>query len=383
MTRYVYRLVKTAPSRGGIYYTESIRAFKERRFLELIKRRHEAGGYTFQSRSLWQYCRFTGLVLEGLVDTSSELLFGQSVHSFIAAADSEQARFVAAFDYASGQILRRLQFGSFLFLYFNRDFNKACKTVHNFVDSFISRALADREKNNLKLSEESEGKTQTNFLEGLLKSMTNPQRLRSELLNVLVAGRDTTAGLLSHVFYILARRPDVWAKLEAEVEELNGRAPTYEQLRNMTYLRYVLNETLRLWPVVPINSRIAVRDTVLPTGGGPDHKSPVFVSKGQEVSFPSYALHRRKDIYGLDANEFRPERWGDLHFHPGWAYVPFSGGPRICVGQQFALTEAGYTTVRLVQTVSAVEQRDENPYKERLKMTLSVFDGVKVGMIPR
>lgn len=101
------------------------------------------------------------------------------------------------------------------------------------------------------------------------------------------------------------------------------------------------------------------------------------------VSFPSYALHRRKDIYGPDANEFRPERWGDPHFRPGWAYVPFSGGPRVCVGQQFALTEAGYTTVRLIQTFSAVEQRDKSPYKECIKMTLSVFDGVKVGMIPR
>lgn len=87
------------------------------------------------------------------------------------------------------------------------------------------------------------GTDQYNFLEGLLDSMTNPQRLRSELLNILQAGRDTTSGLLSHVFCMLARRTDVWAKLEAEVEELNGRPPTYEQLRSMTYLRYVLNES--------------------------------------------------------------------------------------------------------------------------------------------
>ena len=170
---------------------------------------------------------------------------------------------------------------------------------------------------------------------------------------------------------------------------------------------------------------MAVRDTVLPIGGGPDHKSPIYIPKGQKyvfpiplielrdtyssstfltsfistrnrsshkltyklnhprISFPSYVLHRRKDIYGPDANEFRPERFADPNFRPGWAYVPFNGGPRICVGQQFALTEAGYTIVRLTQAFRAVEQRDDTPYKECIRISLSVFDGVKVGMIPR
>ena len=101
------------------------------------------------------------------------------------------------------------------------------------------------------------------------------------------------------------------------------------------------------------------------------------------ISYPSYVLHRRKETWGSDANEFRPERWADPGFRPGWAYVPFSGGPRICVGQQFALTEAGYTIVRLTQTFRAVEQRDETPYKECIRISMSVFGGVKVGMLPR
>ena len=101
------------------------------------------------------------------------------------------------------------------------------------------------------------------------------------------------------------------------------------------------------------------------------------------ISFPSYVLHRRKEIYGPDANEFRPERFADPNFRPGWAYVPFNGGPRICVGQQFALTEAGYTIVRLTQMFRTIEQRDDTPYKECIRISLSVFGGVKVGMIPR
>ena len=166
------------------------------------------------------------------------------MHSFTAAENSSQTRLVAAFDYAGGQLPRRLQLGSFLFLYHDKDFKKACKTVHGFVDSIIAKALADREKNATKMDEKNEGKNiRHNFLEGLLNSTSNPKRLRSELLNILQAGRDTTAGLLGHVFYILARRKDVWAKLEAEVEPLHGRFPTYEQLKNLGYLRCILNES--------------------------------------------------------------------------------------------------------------------------------------------
>ncbi len=124
------------------------------------------------------------------------------MHSFTAAKDSEKARFVTAFDYASGQLVRRLQLQSFLFLYHNKDFTTACNTVHNFVDSIIARALADRGENDSKPTEDGQEKRQHTFLDGLLSSMTDPHRLRSELLNVLQAGRDTTASLLSHVFYI-------------------------------------------------------------------------------------------------------------------------------------------------------------------------------------
>ena len=76
-----------------------------------------------------------------------------------------------------------------------------------------------------------------------MESVTDPQRLRSETLNVMQAGRDTTASLLATVFYLLARHPEVWAKLDAEIGELNGKPPTYEELKKLTYLRYVMNES--------------------------------------------------------------------------------------------------------------------------------------------
>ena len=73
---------------------------------------------------------------------------------------------------------------------------------------------------------------------------------------------------------------------------------------------------LRLYPVVPYNARMSYTDTILPLGGGPDGKSPVFVPKNTTIQYNLYAMHRRKDYYGEDADEFRPERWDTLK--PGW-----------------------------------------------------------------
>jgi cytochrome P450 len=94
-------------------------------------------------------------------------------------------------------------------------------------------------------------------------------------------------------------------------------------------------------------------------------------------------MHRRTDIYGPDALEFKPERWETLR--PGWAYLPFNGGPRICVGQQFALTEAGYTIVRLMQEFDRIENREEGSglWEEQISLTLSSHNGVQVGMYGR
>jgi cytochrome P450 len=76
--------------------------------------------------------------------------------------------------------------------------------------------------------------------------------------------------------------------------------------------------------------------TTLPTGGGEDGKSPILVRRGEAVGYCVYAMHRRKDIYGPDADEFRPERWEEPGMKDiGWAYLPFNGGPRICLGRTF------------------------------------------------
>lgn len=90
---------------------------------------------------------------------------------------------------------------------------------------------------------------------------------------------------------------------------------------------------LRLFPSAPINTRTACQTTILPTGGGPDGSAPVLIRRGENVMYLVYAMHRRKDLYGADADEFRPERWEreDLPLFADstaatWGYLPFNGG---------------------------------------------------------
>lgn len=177
------------------------------------------------------------------------------------------------------------------------------------------------------------------FLHELCSQTTDKIKIRAELLNILLAGRDTTASLLSNVWFELSRRPAMWSRLRKEVDALNGELPTFEMLKGMKYLRAILNESLRLYPIVPENDRQAVQDTVLPIGGGEDGRSPILVKKGQMVHWSLWTMHRRKDLYGEDAEEFKPERWldedGKKGLRVGWEYLPFNGGPRICIGREY------------------------------------------------
>ena len=121
---------------------------------------------------------------------------------------------------------------------------------------------------------------------------------------------------------------------------------------------------------------------VLPTGGGPTGKSPVFVAKGDLVTVNFGALQRDPYIWGADANEFRPERW--LGIKPSNAtYMPFSAGPRICPGKQMTLTENAYVLVQLLRRFERLENRDEVvEFIEESRLTVESRNGVRVGLIP-
>jgi len=284
-----------------------------------------------------------------------------------------------AFDYAQEK------FGNFgnygwkqYFMKWNK-FHRSVKLVHDFADEYVNKALKRVTGNDS--SDEtalSHRPDRYVFLDELIRVTTDPVKIREELLNILLAGRDTTASLLTIAFNAISKRADVMKQLRAEVDLLGGALPDYEALKNMSYLQYTLKEVQRFWPVVPMNSRMANKDTVLPFGGGPDGRSPSYVPRGRTVSYSVYAMHRDKTVYGEDADEFRPERWE--HVRPGWQYLPFHGGPRVCPGQNFALLEASYTIVRMLQTFARIESRDPLPIVEKLDVTFRSRNGAKVAL---
>ena len=129
---------------------------------------------------------------------------------------------------------------------------------------------------------------------------------------------------------------------------------------------------------MPILSKAAVRDTVLPHGGGTDGRQPLFAAKDTIFVYNMQSMMRQKRTYGPDAEVFKPERWADPSLRPGWDFLPFGGGPRVCLGQQYALTEAYYVTIRLMQTFRNIESRDKEPWTEKLTITCCSRNGTQV-----
>ncbi|CAK3741847.1 Cytochrome P450 52A12 [Lecanosticta acicola] len=317
------------------------------------------------------------------IDSATEFLFGESTESL---TTESATGFAEAFNYSQDFIANSARWGPWARLFTaTKRFENDRKFIFDFVDYFVDQGLAKRDQ----LLAEKSSADRYVFIDELVRQTPDRIRIRSELLNILLAGRDTTASLLTNAWFMLSKRPDIWKKLQAEVARLDGALPTFEQLKELKYLKAVLNESLRLHPVVPLNSREATEDTTLPVGGGPDGSHPLFIKKGELMVWSLYAMHRRKDYYGEDANEFRPERWidnaetGKKGLRPGWEYLPFNGGPRICLGQQFALTEASYTTVRLCQAFGGIESRDSEPWIEQITLTCVSQNGAKVALNPR
>lgn len=99
------------------------------------------------------------------------------------------------------------------------------------------------------------------------------------------------------------------------------------------------------------------------------------------ISCSTFSLHRRQDVYGFDAEEFRPERWDGLNAR--WEFLPFSAGPKVCMGQTYAYAEMVYILSRIVQEFERVERRSDEPWMEKWSITLLNASGTKVGLVPK
>ncbi|KAH6857075.1 oxidoreductase-like protein [Chaetomium sp. MPI-CAGE-AT-0009] len=317
------------------------------------------------------------------LDVMSEMLYGYSVHSQDPSERVElpelpgydppdRENIGMHMDAGKAWIELRGAFWKYRWLLPVKQFNKHCAAIHKYAEWFVQLRLTRGDKYLSGLQQQT-GETNGDryvLLNELAKATQDPVELRSQTLNVLSAGRDTTAALLGWIVYFLARHPRVWSRLRYEVlvhfgPYVSGQPSGIEFRKvrdSLPYMNAVINETLRMAPVVPLNDRISLRDTILPRGGGDDRLHPVFVPKGTQILIPTYALGQRPELWDWDADKFRPERWienGKRKF--GFEFVPFGGGVRQCLGQQLARIKTAYVIIRLMQRYDCVENAESPP----------------------
>mmetsp|Transcript_13496 Transcript_13496/g.29318 ORF Transcript_13496/g.29318 Transcript_13496/m.29318 type:complete len:647 (-) Transcript_13496:233-2173(-) len=255
-----------------------------------------------------------------------------------------------------------------------RKFNADLKILDDVLTELIDLAKNSRQVEDI---EELEKRDYANvkdpsllrFLVDMRGADIDNKQLRDDLMTMLIAGHETTAAVLTWALFELTKHPDKMAKVKAEIDEVVGdRAPTYEDIKNMRYLRLVVAETLRLYPEPPLLIRRCRTENDLPKGGG--RKATVI--RGMDIFLSLYNLHHDERFWP-EPNEFKPERWDTKYENPDipewagydpekwadrlypneiatdFAYLPFGGGARKCVGDEFATLEATVTLAMVLR----------------------------------
>jgi len=169
------------------------------------------------------------------------------------------------------------------------------------------------------------------------------EEVRDEVIIIFLAGHDTSALAATYVWYLLSLHPQEEAKLHAELDAvLGGRLPTSDDLQRLTYTRMVIEEAMRLYPPAPALTGRVAREA--------DEICGHPVGKGMEIAILPWVLHRHRTLWD-DPDRFDPERFSPERSatRPRFAYLPFGGGPRICIGAQLAVTEVMLLVATMAQ----------------------------------
>lgn len=253
--------------------------------------------------------------------------------------------------------LQRLGLQDKMMILTKRQYKHDIQTMFSLVDKIIAERKAHGEEDGKDLL--------AHMLTGKDPETGEPlddENIRYQIITFLIAGHETTSGLLSFAMYYLLKNPEKLQKAYEEVDRvLTEPVPTYTQVRELKYIRMILNEALRLWPTAPAFSLYAKEDTLL-AGKYP-------LKKGDSVNVLIPKLHRDTSVWGDNVDEFCPERFEDPSRIPDHAYKPFGNGQRACIGQQFALQEA---TLVLGMVLKYFEIIDHTNYQLKVKETLTL-----------
>jgi cytochrome P450 len=255
-----------------------------------------------------------------------------------------------------------------------RTFNKDLDLLNGVLNDLISRAKETREVEDI---EDLENRDYANakdpsllrFMVDMRGANIDDKQLRDDLMTMLIAGHETTAAVLTWGLFELLRNPEIMKEAQAEVDRVIGdREPTIDDIKEMKFVRLVIAETLRLYPQPPLLIRRCREEDQVPKGGGRE----ATVIRGMDMFIAVYNIHR-DEKYWPEADKFDPTRFTRKYVNPDvpewegfdpakwekrlfpneisadFAYLPFGGGARRCIGDEFATLEATVTLAMVLR----------------------------------
>lgn len=264
--------------------------------------------------------------------------------------------FSKAFDLASDCIGRRFQNPLYpLTELFNGELHAAFEEVRSFGQKIVAKAKRTRSLAAFEsLIDDTEPTFDTTLINLLIESLGDEDLVAEASLNFLSAGKDTTAQALTWTLYALLRHPESWVPLRQEVEYLKGVQADDTLIRDQQLAigdlqptkiplhMATLYEGLRLFPPIPIEIQEARTELTLPDG--------TLLPKGSVIVYSIWALNRARQIYGDDAESFKPSRWlndGKFVAKSASEFPVFNGGPRMCLGKKMAELMATFCLINL------------------------------------
>ncbi|CAL5218758.1 g475 [Coccomyxa viridis] len=288
-----------------------------------------------------------------------------------------------------------------------RKFRADLEVINDCLDGLIARAKQTRQADDVEALQARDYSKVTDpsllrFLVDMRDADLSDKQLRDDLMTMLIAGHETTAAVLTWTLFALMSNPDVEAKMLEEIDSVLGdKTPDLEDLKKLPYVRAALAESLRMYPQPPILIRRSLADDVLPA---PLNGDPAGypIGKGADIFISVWNLHRSPHLW-KDPNVFRPERFSEAHSNPGFngawagyrpeaqgssiypnevaadfAFIPFGGGSRKCVGDQFALTEATVAIAMLLRRYTFRFAKGPGDVGMATGATIHTANGLKV-----
>lgn len=289
---------------------------------------------------------------------------GEFMQAFEDAANLSSGRFMYA-------LPKLYEIKKFFNLGSEKKLQKSIATVHEFADKIIRTRMEER----------TERKDEDLLSRFIGNSENSVEFLRDIVINVILAGRDTTSSALTWFFWLLSSSPDVEERILQELEtirrktgKLIGENYSFDEVREMHYLQAAISEAMRLYPPVPVDTRSCTEDDILPDG--------TFIGKDWFFTNHTYAMGRMESIWGKDCCDYKPERWienGICKQESPFKYPVFHAGPRMCLGKDMAYIQMKSIAASVLENFAVDVLLEKGKCPEHiLSLTLRMKGGLPV-----